>query len=211
MQEKIKSLIPGYAVVPLIAAVTVNMMVYVGVSLFREHLTFSSLETPLDTMIPFVSPFVLFYVLAFAQWIINYLLIARESKNFCYRFVIADIFSKIICLFFFLLMPTTLTRPDITGSGLFDLLVRFIYQSDPPVNLFPSIHCLESWCCIHAAFCMKKVPKWYRPITVLMSLGVFTSTLFIKQHVIVDMFGGIAAFEIGYLLSSFLRARYKGK
>ena len=80
-------------------------------------------------------------------------------------------------------------------------LSSFIYQMDAPVNLFPSIHCLESWCAIHAAFAMKKMPKWYRLVTVVMSLGVFASTLFIKQHVILDMFGGIAVFEIGYWIA----------
>ena len=72
---------------------------------------------------------------------------------------------------------------------------------DAPVNLFPSIHCLESWCAIHAAFTMKKMPNWYRLVTVVMSLGVFASTLFIKQHVILDMFGGIAVFEVGYFVA----------
>ena len=87
------------------------------------------------------------------------------------------------------------------GTGFCEWLVRFIYQMDAPVNLFPSIHCLESWCAIHAAFAMKKMPKWYRLVTVVMSLGVFASTLFIKQHVILDMFGGIAVFEIGYWIA----------
>ena len=48
---------------------------------------------------------------------------------------------------------------------------------------------------------MKKMPKWYRLVTVIMSLGVFASTLFIKQHVILDMFGGIVVFEIGYFVA----------
>ena len=76
------------------------------------------------------------------------------------------------------------------------------------MNLFPSIHCLESWCCIHAAFEMKKVPNWYKGVTVVMSLGVFASTLLVKQHVLLDMFGGIAVFEAGLLLAGrFIRRK----
>ena len=38
-----------------------------------------------------------------------------------------------------------------------------------------------------------------------MSLGVFASTLFIKQHVLLDIFGGIAAFEAGLKLSKIIK------
>lgn len=103
-----------------------------------------------------------------------------------------------VVLFIF---PTTLARPEVTGSGFCNDLVRFIYRMDAPVNLFPSIHCLESWCCIHAAFAMKKPPKWYRYATTVMALGVFASTLFVKQHVLVDVFGGIIVYEIGYYIA----------
>ena len=34
-----------------------------------------------------------------------------------------------------------------------------------------------------------------------MSLGVFASTLLIKQHVIVDVFGGILVFEVGFRIA----------
>lgn len=206
-----KNLIPKYAILPLVLALLVNNCVYIGVAQFKDILSFSSWETSLDRAIPLLTPFVIFYVLAYVQWVVNYILIGRDSKELCYRFVLGDILSKIICLFFFLLFPTTLTRPEITGTDIFSKLVQFIYSVDSPVNLFPSIHCLESWCCIRAAFRMKlKTPKrtrYYRIGTIIMSLGVFASTLFIKQHVIVDIFGGIAAFEIGMIVANILVCR----
>ena len=209
IKEKINDLLPKYAVLPLILALMVNNCIYIGVAQFKNVLSFSSLATSLDEKIPLITPFVIFYVLAYIQWILNYILIGRDSKALCYRFVSGDILSKIICLFFFILMPTTLIRPEITGTDIFSQLVRFIYSVDSPVNLFPSIHCLESWCCIRAAFKLHlKTPERthiYQAATIIMSLGVFASTLFIKQHVIVDVFGGIAAFEIGLRCADLLR------
>ena len=194
MRRKIEKIVPRYAWGPLILAVVVNMAVYEGVALFKEHLTFYSLELPIDRVLPFVATFIVFYLLAFVQWIINYVLIAREGKTFC--------------LLFFVLLPTTMERPEVVGTSVFYWLVKFIYHVDAPVNLFPSIHCLESWCCIHAAFEMKKVPNWYKGVTVVMSLGVFASTLLVKQHVLLDMFGGIAVFEAGLLLAGrFIRRK----
>lgn len=201
MLKQTNPLIPKYAIKPLALALLVNSCVYMGIAQLRRFLTFSSLETPLDTALPFLAPFVLFYVLAFVQWGLNYLLIARDSKELCYRFAFGNIIAKIICLFFFLLLPTTLARPEVTGTDLCSRLVRLIYTSDPPVNLFPSIHCLESWCCIRASFLLKKSNRTYQTATLIMSLGVFASTLFIKQHVIADVFGGIVVFEAGFWLA----------
>lgn len=201
MLKQTNPLIPKYAIKPLALALLVNSCVYMGIAQLRRFLTFSSLETPLDTALPFLAPFVLFYVLAFVQWGLNYLLIARDSKELCYRFAFGNIIAKLICLFFFVFLPTTLTRPEVTGTDLCSRLVRLIYTFDPPVNLFPSIHCLESWCCIRASFLFKKSNRTYQTATLIMSLGVFASTLFIKQHVIADVFGGIVVFEAGFRLA----------
>lgn len=201
MLKQTNPLIPKYAIKPLALALLVNSCVYMGSAQLRRFLTFSSLETPLDTALPFLAPFVLFYVLAFVQWGLNYLLIARDSKELCYRFAFGNIIAKLICLFFFVFLPTTLARPEVTGTDLCSRLVRLIYTFDPPVNLFPSIHCLESWCCIRASFLLKKSNRAYQTATLIMSLGVFASTLFIKQHVIADVFGGIVVFEAGFRLA----------
>ena len=201
MLKQTNPLIPKYAIKPLALALLVNSCVYMGIAQLRRFLTFSSLETPLDTALPFLAPFVLFYVLAFVQWGLNYLLIARDSKELCYRFAFGNIIAKLICLFFFVFLPTTLARPEVTGTDLCSRLVRLIYTFDPPVNLFPSIHCLESWCCIRASFLLKKSNRTYQAATLIMSLGVFASTLFIKQHVIADVFGGIVVFEAGFRLA----------
>ena len=207
MKKWIQKLLPDYAIRPLILALAANFIIYFGVSQLRDHLTFHSLALPVDDRIPFFAPFIIFYILAYVQWIINYLLIAREGKAFCYHFIYGDVISKLFCLVFFLFCPTTLVRPEVTGHSICDQLVRLVYQIDAPVNLFPSIHCLESWCCIHAALRMKKTPRWYLPITIVMSFCVFASTLLVKQHVFVDIFGGILVFEAGYYLARKIKFR----
>ena len=207
MKKWIQKLLPDYAIRPLILALAANFIIYFGVSQLRDHLTFHSLALPVDDRIPFFAPFIIFYILAYVQWIINYLLIAREGKAFCYHFIYGDVISKLFCLVFFLFFPTTLVRPEVTGHSICDQLVRLVYQIDAPVNLFPSIHCLESWCCIHAALRMKKTPRWYLPATIVMSLCVFASTLLVKQHVFVDIFGGILVFEAGYYLARKIKFR----
>ena len=95
MQSRLKSLIPKYAILPLGLALLVNTCVYTGVGQLRHFLTFSSWETSFDKALPFVAPFVFFYILAFVQWGVSYILIARDSRELCYRFSIGNILSLI--------------------------------------------------------------------------------------------------------------------
>lgn len=48
---------------------------------------------------------------------------------------------------------------------------------------------------------MQKVPLWYKWVNFVFSLLVCLSTVLVKQHVIVDIFAGIAVAELGLLLS----------
>ena len=106
----------------------------------------------------------------------------------------------------FLMIPTTMTRPDIIGTDLFSLLVRSLYVMDTPDNLFPSFHVLESYMLLRTLPLLKKAPKWYRMLTPIVSPLVIISILFVKQHLIVDILGGIAVCEFGLLTMNIIYA-----
>ena len=54
---------------------------------------------------------------------------------------------------------------------------------------------------MQSALCCRKVPKWYKWVNFVFSLLVCASTVLVKQHVVVDIFAGIAVAEAGLLLS----------
>ena len=154
-----------------------------------------------DEKIPFIEAFSIIYILAYLQWILNYLLLAREDNGrLCAKIVIADVIAKLICFVFFAAFPTTLLRPEALSDGFFGFVTKIIFWADSPTNLFPSIHCLESWACFRAVLGMKKVPKWFVVFTFIFSVLVFLSTVFLKQHVLIDIIAGIAVFELGVLI-----------
>ena len=64
-----------------------------------------------------------------------------------------------------------------------------------------SIHVLESWFCTRTAFAQKKIGKWYAWLTTIMTFLVCLSVVLVKQHVLMDILGGIAFFEIGILVT----------
>ena len=197
-----KKILPRYSWAYLIAAALCNSLCYFGTRLVTSHRHHILLDTMLDDSIPLCTFFIVFYFLAYIQWIVSYVFIAREGKSFCYDLVMGDIIAKLICGICFILVPTTLVRPEITGSGVFDQLTRWLYQIDAADNLFPSIHCLESYMALRAAYMMKKMPSWYKPFTLVFSLLVFASTVLLKQHLLIDIAGGILVAEVGIQIAA---------
>ena len=201
-------MIKKYSVIPLLLAVGCNSMVYFGSRLIntgRRHYIFKLF---LDDLIPFRTEFVLIYVLAYVHWIVGYIMIAREKEEVCYRVISGDILAKLAAGLVFILIPTTIDRPWPGGSGLWDQCTRIVFSLDAPDNLFPSIHCLESWMVFRGSLYMENPPKYYRPIMMICALLVFASTVFLKQHLVVDIAGGLLFAEAGLYFAKKFRLGY---
>ena len=205
MQKILKLLdrfFPRYAYFPVILTVVINGLVYYGCYLLTAHRTsFYDLSIPWDARVPFWPPAISVYVLSYVFWVVNYVLIARESKAHCYRVLGGDWIAKVLCAPFFLLLPATIARPDASGSGLWLWITSIIYASDSPRNLFPSIHCLESWLCWRGLFGCKKAPMWYKAFSGVFAVLVCASTVLVKQHVLLDIPAGILLAEFGLLMA----------
>lgn len=206
MRQKLERLIPRYAWLPLIALLATNMMAYYGSRLFTQGVARYDLSIPLDKCVPLCPVFIVFYILAYLQWVVGFIVIARENREVCYEVLSGEIIAKLICMAFFIALPTRMIRPEVAGDGLFERLVRLIYFTDVPINLFPSIHCLDSWFCYRGAMRLKRTPRWYAPAMLVMTLFVFASTVLVKQHVLVDIPAAILVAEAGYALSRRLKA-----
>lgn len=201
MKQKLFELVPKYAVIPLISMVILNFLVYNGSNLLVGHMHHYNFSIKLDSMVPFVPAFISIYLLAFITWIVGYIVITRENKEICFHYTSAEMIAKLICFIIFLIIPTTMARPEITGSGIWHSISKLVYWIDEPVTLFPSIHCLESWMCFRGSLPLKKVGVTYKVIMFISAILVFLSTIFVKQHVIVDIIGGVLVVEIGLFIA----------
>ncbi len=201
--------IPLYSILPLAAMLGMNGLAYFGTRIFTTSRYHYNIESALDKMLPLVPAFVVIYILAYGQWILCYLLIAREPKEHCYRIFTGEIIAKFLCLVIFMIFPTTLNRPEITGSGIFEKMLAMVYSLDAADNLFPSIHCLESWVCWRGCRHLTGAPKWFSKLNFIFTLLVFASTVLLKQHVLIDIIGGIAVSEIGLALSGVIFKKVK--
>lgn len=209
LQRTIGKIIPNYAILPLALTGAFNIIAFNGGKLIQSLTGIQATDMTgfIDDFFPFAPIWILAYIGTFVFWTYQYVTVARESREQAYRLVAADAVAKLICMFFFVLLPTTNTRPNADGGGVFLFLTRFIYWVDTPRNLFPSIHCFVAWLGTRQMFEARKVrPKGV--ICVLCVIGsilVFLSTLHTKQHVFYDVLGGIAVAEIG-----FAAAKYTG-
>lgn len=194
--------IPAYGVLGLICCFLWNSLIYTGTQLAMKNAYHYDLTTDLDRKIPFVKEWVLVYVICFAFWAVNYILILREGREKWFRFMAADMLSRLVCGVFFIFLPTTNVRPEVTGDGFISWLMRFIYRMDMPTNLFPSIHCLVSWFCFIGIRKSTKVPGWYKAFSCVFALMVCASTQFTKQHYLVDVVAGLLLAELFWFVTN---------
>ena len=187
-------LIPLHAYSPLIICVSFCSFLY----FITKYMGIGSphhIVSRYDEMVPFVPAWSSIYLLCYLFWIVNAILISREGRKKWYCYMTAYLIAELFCNIVFIVFPTTMTRPEVTGSGIFDLAMRMIYFLDLPYNLLPSIHCMLSWLLTRGILGSRKVPKWYQIASVVISILIFLSTLFTKQHVIVDIFTGVLVAE----------------
>ena len=193
--------VPRHIVLLLFLNLVVHFLTYLLPRILPIAYTYHDLTSALDRMTPFFSPMVVIYLGAYFQWAQYWILLSREEKTLRGTLLAGEWISKFICMAVFILYPTTLVRPSITGTGIFDRLTALVYLADEPNNLLPSVHCLMSWFCIRGAFRFKNAPDWYKPVTVIFSVLVFLSTIMVRQHVWIDVPTAILAAEIGIFLA----------
>ena len=209
-RRTLRKIIPTYTILPLLLTWFSNLFAYQGakfIQLFTGYADAIDMTTAWDRATPFCPVWVLMYIGTFVFWFYQYTTVARESPKMAYRMATADFVAKMICMVFFIVMPTTNVRPEVEGTGFIPFVMRFIYWIDTPTNLFPSIHCFVSWLGTRYIYECKSLR--HRVLTSILctigSLLVFASTLLTKQHVLPDVISGVIVAEIGWLVARFTK------
>lgn len=184
-----------------------NEIVYLGARWIASSWHHYDMTSIVDRLVPFMPWTVSIYFGCYLFWCINYFLCAAQNPADRDRFFCADVLSKGICLLFFLMIPTTNVRPEITGGTIWDSLMKLLYQMDAADNLFPSIHCLVSWLCWIGVRKRKNLSVIYRYFSLAAAVAVCISTLTTRQHVLADVVGGILLAEISYYAAGFPKVR----
>src|SRR3989338_6179632 len=145
----------------------------------------------LDGLIPFVPLFVFFYFIYFPFVLLPFLF--AKGKNFI-NLVKANIFIIMISNLIYVLIPTKIPRPEFIANDIPTFVLNFVYNID---NLFPSLHVSMTFLALLA---ISKINKKFFLIALVLFALTTLSTLFIKQHYVLDVLSGLmlgyAAYKI---------------
>jgi len=160
----------------------------------------------LDDYIPFIKYFVVPYVFWYFYLFWGYIYFAFYSKEEFTKFIKFIIYGALAAYVVYFLFPNGQDlRNDISSIYNNDIFLQIIYSirsTDPPANVFPSLHCYNS-IGINIAICTStafKDKKWVRIFAYISTILISISTVCIKQHSIVDVFGAIILSGIMYIV-----------
>ncbi|MDO4743072.1 MAG: phosphatase PAP2 family protein [bacterium] len=164
----------------------------------------------IDDYIPFVKEFVVAYVswypllLGVAVW--TFLKDKQAFKRYAWSIIIGLSLSVIICI----ILPNGQDlRPEIITTDIFSKSINYLYLIDTNTNVFPSMHVVATIAALFAVFDTKTI-KGVVTKSALVILGILIclSTVFIKQHSILDIFSGLVIGIIIYVIVYVLIKRH---
>jgi membrane-associated phospholipid phosphatase len=157
---------------------------------------FHHLSLPLDVAIPFVPAFVLAYMLVYVTPATTGFFL--EDRAELYRTFLAFGLNSFICFTIFLVYPVEYPRVLPIPDTIFGHLLAFVHVLDRPVNCFPSHHISTSFTTF---FAIARQNRAWGAVFGVAAVLVALSTVFVKQHYVVDVPAGIAVACLTYVLS----------
>lgn len=176
----------------------------------NNHRGAESLVTDIDHSVPFLPIFVLPYIFWYIFVICSIIYLCFKDRPNYYRTVSALNLSLIVCYIIYFVYQTTVPRPDISGhDSLFIPLIQIIYTMDKPFNCFPSIHVVQAYVVMKGIHQSIHIPRGIKFATNVIGLLIIASTVFLKQHVILDIIGAVLVVESMFLVVHSAESLYR--
>ena len=159
--------------------------IYLSINAFSVGREAHTLFLPGEERIPFLPIFEYLYVLTYFVPIVIVMTI-RDYAAFR-RLMAAFALTMLVACATYLVFPVYFERPHLEVSSLHTWLLSLSYL-DKPYNHFPSLHVALSWLAVFAS----QVSRPARTALAVVAVGISVSTIFVKQHYIVDVVYGFA-------------------
>lgn len=157
------------------------------------------IHTRLDDLIPFCEWFIIPYCTWYFYIAFMLLYSFKKGKREFLRTGLTVIAAKLLPMLFCTIVPNGVPasfRPDIAALGRENIalkLVELIYLADsPPLNVMPSMHVSVAVTLFFLAIKSESLKGKYITKTALgiLNLLIVLSTMFIKQHSVLDVIAG---------------------
>lgn len=167
------------------------------------------IHIPLDDKIPYIKYFVIPYVLWYGYIVFahiwTYFHSKREFLLMCSLIFLSNFLSMLVCTFY-PSMHDLRPAEEAIGTDFFGSIVRWLYGSENPYCILPSQHCMLA---IAITFGLITSDSLKDNLAVKIVLPIYTilvmlSTVFIKQHSIVDVFAAMVMCIPAILISNYV-------
>ena len=171
-----------------------------------EHFTDPKfiIHSPFDDMIPFCEYFIIPYLMWFPLMFLSLLYFLLKDKETFINLCFFMFTGMSVSLFIYLILPNGLDlRVEITSNNIFSWMVRMIQSVDDPSNVCPSIHVASTLAIMMVVLRYDKFrhPLFAKGGVSLVAIGIILSTMFLKQHSIIDVAAGIALSLFLYIIT----------
>ncbi len=176
--------------------------VYLALFFITEHFigadaSYTVIYHTLDDLVPFCEWFYIPYVLWYPfMGLVGLYLAFKDGEGFK-RYMTYIGASFITAIGLFVLFPNGQDlRPDLAALGrdnLFTRAIAALYVADTNTNVCPSLHVVGSMAAVFGIFHHPRLRKtvWLPIGGIILAVLICLSTVFLKQHSVVDVFVGI--------------------
>ncbi len=164
---------------------------------------YTVIHCPLDDRIPFQEGFLIFYCLWYVLIVGMHLYTAVEDPLGFRKYSKFLLISMSASTAIFLLFPSCQQlRPEVfPRDNLMTDLVSLLYSIDTNTNVFPSEHVIGSLAAVAAAAHSPKIRNtWKFCAIALLAVLICLSTLFLKQHSVLDLLAALPISAVTYYL-----------
>lgn len=166
---------------------------------------FHVIDTVFDSHIPFCEYFIVPYLLWFPYQVITvlYFIFINKNKKEYYQLILNMMMGMTIFLIVSYIYPNVLhLRPsEFPRENVFTDMVRWLYRTDTPTNVLPSIHVFNSLA-VHMSLTNCEALRDHKDVrygSLVLTLLIILSTMFLKQHSVIDVCCGATLALFGYL------------
>ena len=164
-------------------------------------LDYRAIESSFDSRIPFyenfVIPYYLWFVFLAGIHIYTLLFDVPAFKKLMYFIIITYTVTTVI----YIVYPNKqeLRPTEFARDNIFVDIVKMLYGFDTNTNVCPSLHVIGSFAVLFTTWQCRRFKNvrdqiWIILLTVLISI----STVFLKQHSIIDVIAGLAVCAVSY-------------
>lgn len=161
----------------------------------NEHIPYLGI----DGFIPLINGFVIPYLFWFVYIPLIIIILALTDNENYYQLLTAMVGSTLAAILIFYLYPTTVPRPEVAGTDALSRLLKLVYGMDNPYDCLPSLHVLYTF--LTTAFFFKGRPnKTAKYMAFICCVLICLSTIFIKQHYILDVIAALMLGSVFYFI-----------